>query len=75
MPGKADTTAALYKSGGDKAKAAGLKLYSLAKGPEMQAMAARRLEDGRRIYRAATSPEAKEAYRHAAQFINRARKK
>lgn len=41
----------------------------------MQAMAARRLEDGKRMYRAATSPEAKQAYRHAAEFINKARKK
>jgi hypothetical protein len=75
MAGKADKAAALFKSGGDKAKAAGTKLYSLAKDPEMQAKAAKRLEDGKRMYRAATSPEAKRAYRHAAQFINKARKK
>ena len=75
MPGKTDRAAALFKSGRDKAKAAGIKLYSLAKDPEMQAMAARRLADGKRVYRAATSPEAKQAYRHAAEFINKARKK
>jgi hypothetical protein len=37
MAGKADKAAALFKSGGDKAKAAGTKLYSLANDPEMQA--------------------------------------
>jgi hypothetical protein len=74
MTGKADK-AALFKSGGDKAKAAFTKLYSLAKDPEMQAMATKRLEDGKRIYRAATSPEAKQAYRHVAEFINKTRKK
>lgn len=62
-------------SGGDKAKATVTKLYSLAKDPEMQAIAAKRLEDGKRLYRAATSPEAKQAYRQAAVFINNARKR
>lgn len=75
MAGKADKAAALLKSGGDKAKAGGTKLYSLAKDPEMQAKAKKLLEDGKRMYRAATSPEAKQAYRHAAEIINKARKK
>jgi hypothetical protein len=75
MLGKADKAAALLKNGGDKAKAGGTKLYSLAKDPEVQAKTAKLLEDGKRLYRAATSPEAKQAYRRAAEFINKTRKK
>jgi hypothetical protein len=75
MAGKADNAAALLKSGGDKAKAGGTKLYSLAKDPEMQAKAMKLLEDGKGMYRAATSPEAKQAYRHAAEIIRKARKR
>jgi hypothetical protein len=75
MAGKADKAAALFKSGADKAKAGGTKLYSFAKDPEMQAKAAKRLEDGKRMYRAATSPEAKQVYRQVAEFISKARKK
>ena len=75
MPGNADRATALFKSGGDKAKAAGIKLYSLAKDPKMQAKAAQRLEDGKRMYRAATTPEAKQFYRQVTEFINKTRKK
>lgn len=75
MAGKADKAAALLKNGGDKAKAGGAKLYALAKDPEVQAKAAKLLEDGKRMYRAAISPEAKQAYRQAAEFINKTRKK
>lgn len=75
MAEKADKAAARLKNGGDKARAACAKLYNLAKDPEMQAKAAERLEDVKKMYRAATSPEAKRAYRHAAEFINKARKK
>ena len=75
MAGKADIAAALLKSGGDKVKAGGTRLYSLAKDPEMQAKAMKLLEDGKGMYRAATSPEAKQAYRRAAEIINKARKK
>jgi hypothetical protein len=75
MAGKAGKAAAFLKSGGDKAKAGGAKLYSFAKDPEMQAKAMKVLEDGKKMYRAATSPEAKEAYRQAAEIIKKARKK
>jgi hypothetical protein len=75
MAGKADKAAAFLKSGGEKAKAGGAKLYSLAKDPEVQAKAKQLLEDGKKVYRAATSPEAKQAYRQAAQIMNKARKK
>lgn len=75
MSGKVDKAAAILKSGGAKAKANGAKLYSLAMDPEMQAKARKLVEDGKKVYRAATSPEAKQAYRQAAKIINKARKK
>lgn len=75
MAGKADKAAAVMKDGGHKAKTAAAKLYALAKDPETQAKAGKLLEDGKKMYRAATSPEAKEAYRKAAELINKMRKK
>jgi hypothetical protein len=75
VAGKKDRAAASIKNGGQKAKAAAVKLYAHAKDPEMQAKAVKLLEDGRRMYRAATSPEAKEAYRKAAEVITKVRKK
>lgn len=74
MPGKADKAAAAIKDGGQKTKAAAVRLYALAKDTETQAKAEKLLEDGKKLYRAATSPEAKEAYRKAAEFIKKARK-
>ncbi len=73
MAGRADKAAALIKDRGHKAKAAASKLYVLAKDPEVQAKAGKLLEDGKKMYRAATSPEAKEAYRKAAEIIRKAR--
>ena len=75
MAGKADKAAAVMKDGGQKAKIAAAKLYALAKDPGTQAKAGKLLEDGKKMYRAATSPEAKEAYRKAAEVINTMRKK
>lgn len=75
MSGKADKAAGAVKDGGQRAKAAAAKLYALAQDPEVQAKVGKLLEDGKKMYRVATSPEAKEAYRKAAQFINKARKK
>lgn len=75
MAGRADKAAAAMKGGGQKAKAAASKLYALAKDPETQAKAEKLLDDGKKLYRAATSPEAKEAYRKAAEVINKMRKK
>lgn len=75
MAGKADKAAAVMKDGGQKAKDAAAKLYAVAKDPEMQAKAGKLIEDGKKLYRAATSPEAKEAYRKAAEVINKMRKK
>lgn len=75
MSGKVGKAAAILKNGGATAKAGGAKLYSLATDPEMQAKARKLLGDGKKVYRAATSPEAKQAYRQAAEFMNKARKK
>lgn len=75
MAARADKAVAAMKDGGQKAKAAAAKLYALAKDPETQAKAEKLLDDGKKLYRAATSPEAKEAYRKAAEVINRMRKK
>jgi hypothetical protein len=75
MAGKANKAAALLKGTGVKAKASGAKLYSLAKDPDTQTRAKKLLEDGKKMYRAATSPEAKQAYRQAADIIKKARKK
>jgi hypothetical protein len=68
MPGKVDKAAAMLKNGG-------AKLYSIATDPKMQAKTRKLVDDGKRVYRAVTSPEAKQAYRQAAEVINKARKK
>lgn len=65
----------MLKNGGAKAKASGVKLQSLATDPDVQAKARKLVEDGKKVYRAVTSPEAKRAYRQAAEVINKARKK
>jgi hypothetical protein len=75
MAGKPDKAASAMKDGGQKAKAAAAKLYALAKDPETQSKAAKLLEDGKKMYRAATSPEAKAAYLKAAEVLNKMRKK
>lgn len=75
MAGKADKAAAAMKNGGQKAKAAAAKVYALATDPEVQAKTAKIVEDGRELYRAITSPEAKEAYRQAARVVDKMRKK
>ncbi|WP_395405935.1 hypothetical protein ACHMXB_22195 (plasmid) [Arthrobacter sp. UC242_113] len=75
MAGKQDKAIGLLKNSGTKAKAGGAKLYSLAKDPVVQAKAKKLAEEGQRLYRAATSPEAKQAYRQAAEILKKARKK
>lgn len=67
--------AAALKNGGAKAKASAAKLYALAKDPDVQARIKGLADDGKKIYGAATSPEAKQAYRQAAEFIKKTRKK
>lgn len=75
MAGKADKAAAFIKDGGQKAKAAATKVYVLAKEPETQAKARKLFADGKKIYRAATSPQAEETYRKVAAVIDKMRKK
>lgn len=75
MAGRADQAAAAIRSGGQKAKAAAAKAHALATDPEIQAKARQLLDDGQKLYRAATSPEAKEAYRKAAEVVNKLRKR
>lgn len=65
----------LLKNGGAKAKASGAKLYSLAKDPAVQAKVKQLAEDGQKVYRAVTSPEAKRAYRQASEVLRKVRKK
>lgn len=66
--------AAVIRNGGAKAKTNGAKLYALAKDPDVQARIKGLAEDGKKVYDFATSPEAKRAYRQAAEIIRRARK-
>ena len=75
MSGKLDQAAALLKNGGAKAKANGAKLHSLATDPEMQTKLRKIAGEGMRVYRAVTSPEARQAYRQAAQILDKARRK
>ncbi|WP_142057715.1 hypothetical protein [Pseudarthrobacter sp. B4EP4b] len=75
MAGKADKAAALIRDGGQKAKAAATKVYVVAKDPETQAKAGKLLADGKKIYRAVTSPEAKDTYRKVVAVIDKMRKK
>lgn len=75
MSEKVDKAAANLKNGGAKAKAGGARLVSLAKDPDMQAKARKVIEEGQNLYRAITSPEAKAAYRHVVEIIDKARKK
>jgi hypothetical protein len=66
---------ATLKNGGARAKAGAAKLYALAKDPDVQARIKGLADDGKKIYAAATSPEAKRAYRQAGEFIKKTRKK
>lgn len=75
MAGKGYKAVDLLKNSGTMARTTATKLYLLAKDPEVQAKAKKLAEDGKRMYQAATSPEAKRAYRQTADFIKKARNK
>lgn len=75
MPSRDDKALGLIKNGGAKLKTGSGKLYSLAKDPAVQAKVRNIVADGHKFYRAATSPEARQAYKHAAEFIRKTRKK
>ena len=59
MAGKADKAAALIRDGGQKAKAATVKLYILAKDPVMHAKAGELVADGNRVIRQKQAPKSK----------------
>ena len=75
MAGKGDRAAAFLKDGGAKAKATGVRIYSIAMDPATQAKAKKLVDHGKKVYQAVTSPEAQRAYRRAAEMIKKARKK
>lgn len=74
MPGRADKATGALKDGGQRAKAAATKLYALAQDPELQAKVRILFDDGKKLYRAASSPEAKEVYRKAAGIVSKVAK-
>lgn len=74
MTNGGDKALGLIKNGGAKLKSGGGKLYSLAKDPAVQAKVRNMVADGQKFYRAASSPEAKQAYKQAAEFIRKTRK-
>ncbi|PWC06438.1 hypothetical protein DF223_12665 [Mycetocola zhujimingii] len=75
MAGTADKAAAFARNGGAKAKAGATKLYAIASDPAVQAKAKQLFEDGKRLYQAATGPEAKRFYRQAATVVKKVRRK
>ena len=74
MPNRGDKALGLIKNGGAKLKTGSGKLYSLAQNPAVQTKVRNMVADGQKFYRAATSPEAKQAYKQAAEFIRKTRK-
>jgi hypothetical protein len=74
MTNRGDKALGLIKNGGAKLRSEGGKLYSLAKDPAVQAKVRNIVADGQKFYRAASSPEAKQAYKQAAEFIRKTRK-
>ncbi|MFJ6347812.1 hypothetical protein ACIQLM_20040 [Pseudarthrobacter oxydans] len=75
MTGNGEKAFKLLRDSGAKVKASGTKLYFLAKDPAVQAKAKQLAEDGQKLYRFATSPEAKRAYKKAAAVLNKTRRK
>jgi hypothetical protein len=75
VAGTADKVAGAIKAGGAKVKQAAAKVHDLTTDPVVQAKARKLAEDGAKFYRAANSPEARRAYRQAADFFSKTRKK
>ena len=75
MAGKVDKVAGALRAGGAKAKTVGAKAYRLATDPVVQEKTKKLLGNATTAYRAANSPEAKEAYRQAADILRKALKK
>lgn len=75
MAGTADKVAGAIKTGGARVKQAAAIVHDLATDPAFQAKARKFAENGAKFYRAANSPEARRAYRQAADFLSKTRKK
>jgi len=75
VAGTADKVAGAIKAGGAKVKHAAAKVQEIAADPAVQEKARKLAENGVKFYRAANSPEAKRAYRQAADFIKKTRRK
>ena len=75
MAGTADKVAGAIKAGGARMKQAAAKVHDLSTDPVVHAKARKLAEHGAKAYRAANSPEAKKAYRQAAAFLKKTRKK
>ena len=76
MAGTADKVAgAIIKAGGARVKQAAAKVHDLTTDPVVQAKARKLADIGAKAYRVANSPEAKKAYRQAAAFLKKTRKK
>ena len=75
MAGTADKVAGAIKAGDLKVKQAAAKVHGLTTDPAVQAKARKLAEDGAKFYRAANSPEARRAYRQAADFFIKTHKK
>lgn len=74
MTNRGDKALRMIKNGGANLRSGGEILYSLAKDPAVQAKVRNMVADGQKLYRAASSPEARQAYRQAAEFIRKTRK-
>ncbi|EMY33908.1 hypothetical protein D477_012545 [Arthrobacter crystallopoietes BAB-32] len=75
MAGTEHRAAAFMRDGGAKAKDAGARIFAIAKDPATQEKAKKLVDDGRKVYQALTSPEAKRLYRQAAERIRRVQKR
>lgn len=75
MAGTADKVAGVIKASGARVKHAAAKVHEKATDPAVQEKARKLAENGAKLYRAANSPEAKRAYRQAADFIRKTRRK
>ncbi|MCU1574256.1 MAG: hypothetical protein JWO93_2338 [Micrococcaceae bacterium] len=75
MAGTTDKVAGAIKAGGARVKQAAAKVHDVTTDPVVQAKARKLAENGAKFYRAANSPEARRAYRQAADFFSKTRKK
>lgn len=75
VAGKADKVAAAMRAGGATAKQLAAKAYDLATDPAVQEKARKLAENGAKAYRGFNSPEAKQAFRRAADILKKTSRK